>query len=126
YYAVVGLGPVSRQRPLMGDECRASRYSGATSPLTNNDTGINTRPNGADKSMTPGSSTDQSAKLASIIVSTIPDAPPRSKRTLSPTFTSTPLGYFISHVSRVNCCPRMREKTLWGQGSLLATRKWIR
>ena len=72
-----------------------ARYSGSTSSLTNIDAGIKTRPNGVDKSITPGSSTDQSAKFASMIVSTVPEAPPRSKRTLSPILTSTPLGYFI-------------------------------
>src|SRR5579864_5794023 len=77
-----------------GKVSSASHYSGTTSSLTNIDTGINTRPNGADKSITPGSSTDQSEKLVSIIVSTVPVAPPRSKRTLSPTLTSTPFGYF--------------------------------
>jgi hypothetical protein len=73
----------------------AANYSGATSSLTNLDTGLNTRPNGPDKSITPGSSTDQSEKLVSIIVSTVPVALPRSKRTLSPTSTCAPFGDFI-------------------------------
>jgi Phage integrase family len=41
-------------------------YSGATSSVTNIAAGMNTRPNGTDKSITPGSLTDQFEKSASI------------------------------------------------------------
>lgn len=44
--------PAARQRPLAKDEHCEPHYSGATSSLTNIDTGINTRPKGADKSIT--------------------------------------------------------------------------